>query len=221
MAETKTTTKKTTTRRTTAKKTVEKVEVQPVEKHEFEEVKRPKTFRELRKMLTRDTEVLIMNNTQGGFYYKCPKTQMEINLQEFGDTEVVTIELLEAMKNRAKIVFKNYCIMIVDVYPEIDFEDEIGIYDVLNYLGLTELYNLVSDELENNGELYSEEFFDSLIINESRDRFEKIARKMNRKLLTQLAHRAYNLYKTGEFDSRYKMEFIQEKLGMEDLFTDM
>ena len=37
-----------------------------------------------------------MNNTQGGFYYKCPKTQMEINLQEFGDTEVVTIELLEA-----------------------------------------------------------------------------------------------------------------------------
>ena len=44
---------------------------------------------------------------------------------------------------------------------------------------------------------------------------------MNRKLLTQLAHRAYNLYKTGEFDSRYKMEFIQEKLGMEDLFTDM
>lgn len=221
MAETKTTTKKTTTRRTTAKKSVEKVEVQPVEKHEFEEVKRPKTFRELRKMLTRDTEVLIMNNTQGGFYYKCPKTQMEINLQEFGDTEVVTIELLEAMKNRAKIVFKNYCIMIVDVYPEIEFEDEIGIYDVLNYLGLTELYNLVSDELENNGELYSEEFFDSLIINESRDRFEKIARKMNRKLLTQLAHRAYNLYKTGEFDSRYKMEFIQEKLGMEDLFTDM
>ena len=221
MAETKTTTRKTTTRKTTTKKSVDKLEVQPVQEHEFEEVKRPKTFRELRKMLTRDTEVLIMNNTQGGFYYKCPKTQMEINLQEFGDTEVVTIELLEAMKNRAKIVFKNYCIMIVDVYPEIEFEDEIGIYDVLNYLGLTELYNLVSDELENNGELYSEEFFDSLIINESRDRFEKIARKMNRKLLTQLAHRAYNLYKTGEFDSRYKMEFIQEKLGMEDLFTDM
>ena len=221
MAETKTTTRKTTTRKTTTKKSVDKVEVQPVQEHEFEEVKRPKTLRELRKMLTRDTEVLIMNNTQGGFYYKCPKTQMEINLQEFGDTEVVTIELLEAMKNRAKIVFKNYCIMIVDVYPEIEFEDEIGIYDVLNYLGLTELYNLVSDELENNGELYSEEFFDSLIINESRDRFEKIARKMNRKLLTQLAHRAYNLYKTGEFDSRYKMEFIQEKLGMEDLFTDM
>jgi len=206
-----TTTKKTTTRKTTKKETVETVEV----------TKKPKSFRELRKMLTRDTEVLIMNNTQGGFYYKCPKTNMEINMLEFGDTEVVTIELLEAMKNRSRIVFKNYCIMIVDVYPEVEFEDVIEISDVLNYLGIADLYNIVSDELENNGDLYSEEFFDNLIINKSRDEFEKIAKKMNRKLLIQLAHRSVLLYQTGKFDSRYKMEFIQDKLGMEDLFADI
>lgn len=207
--------KKTTTRKTTKEK--ETVEV----KEEKAVVKRPKNFRELRKMLTRDTEVLIMNNTQGGFYYKCPKTHMEINMLEFGDTEVVTIELLEAMKNRARIAFKNYCIMIVDVYPEAEFEDVIEISDVLNYLGIADLYNIVTDELENNGDLYSEEFFDNLIINKSRDEFEKIAKKMNKKLLIQLAHRAVLLYQTGRFDSRYKMEFIQEKLGLEDLFTDM
>lgn len=207
--------KKTTTRKTTKEK--ETVEV----KEEKAVVKRPKNFRELRKMLTRDTEVLIMNNTQGGFYYKCPKTHMEINMLEFGDTEVVTIELLEAMKNRARVAFKNYCIMIVDVYPEAEFEDVIEISDVLNYLGIADLYNIVTDELENNGDLYGEEFFDSLIINKSRDEFEKIAKKMNKKLLIQLAHRAVLLYQTGKFDSRYKMEFIQEKLGLEDLFTDM
>ncbi|MBP3930216.1 MAG: hypothetical protein MR346_07630 [Clostridium sp.] len=209
-----TTTKKTTKRTTKAKENVEVKETETV-------VKRPKNFRELRKMLTRDTEVLIMNNTQGGFYYKCPKTHMEINMLEFGDTEVVTIELLEAMKNRARIAFKNYCIMIVDVYPEPEFEDVIEISDVLNYLGIADLYNTVTDELENNGDLYSEEFFDNLIINKSRDEFEKIAKKMNRKLLIQLAHRSVLLYQSGKFDSRYKMEFIQEKLGMEDLFTDM
>lgn len=207
--------KKTTTRKTTKEK--ETVEV----KEEKAVVKRPKNFRELRKMLTRDTEVLIMNNTQGGFYYKCPKTHMEINMLEFGDTEVVTIELLEAMKNRARVAFKNYCIMIVDVYPEAEFEDVIEISDVLNYLGIADLYNIVTDELENNGDLYSEEFFDNLIINKSRDEFEKIAKKMNKKLLIQLAHRAVLLYQTGKFDSRYKMEFIQEKLGLEDLFTDI
>lgn len=209
-----TTTKKTTKRTTKTKENVEVKETETV-------VKRPKNFRELRKMLTRDTEVLIMNNTQGGFYYKCPKTHMEINMLEFGDTEVVTIELLEAMKNRARIAFKNYCIMIVDVYPEPEFEDVIEISDVLNYLGIADLYNTVTDELENNGDLYSEEFFDNLIINKSRDEFEKIAKKMNRKLLIQLAHRSVLLYQSGKFDSRYKMEFIQEKLGMEDLFTDM
>ena len=209
-----TTTKKTTTKKTMATKEKEVVEVEKV-------VKRPKNFRELRKMLTRDTEVLIMNNTQGGFYYKCPKTHMEINMLEFGDTEVVTIELLEAMKNRARVAFKNYCIMIVDVYPEAEYEDVIEIGDVLNYLGIADLYNVVSDELENNGDLYSEDFFDNLIINKSRDEFEKIAKKMNRKLLIQLAHRSVLLYQTGRFDSRYKMEFIQEKLGMEDLFADM
>ena len=209
-----TTTKKTTKRTTKAKEKVEVKETETV-------VKRPKNFRELRKMLTRDTEVLIMNNTQGGFYYKCPKTHMEINMLEFGDTEVVTIELLEAMKNRARVAFKNYCIMIVDVYPEAEFEDVIEISDVLNYLGIADLYNIVTDELENNGDLYSEEFFDNLIINKSRDEFEKIAKKMNKKLLIQLAHRAVLLYQTGKFDSRYKMEFIQEKLGLEDLFTDM
>lgn len=210
-----TTTKKTTTKRTTkAKETVEAVETEVV-------VKRPKSFRELRKMISRDTEVLIMNNTQGGFYYSCPKTHMEINMSEFGDTEVVTIELLESMKNRAKVLFKNYCIMVVDVYPEPEYEDVIEISDVLNYLGITDLYNIVSDELENNGDLYSEEFFDNLIINKSRDEFEKIAKKMNKKLLVQLSHRAVLLYQSGRFDSRYKMEFIQEKLGMEDLFADM
>ena len=209
-----TTAKKTTTRKTTKKETVEAVEVKEV-------VSRPKSFRELRKMLTRDTEVLIMNNTQGGFYYSCPKTHMEINMSEFGDTEVVTIELLESMKNRAKVLFKNYCIMVVDVYPEPEFEDVIEISDVLNYLGIADLYNIVSDELENNGDLYSEEFFDNLIINKSRDEFEKIAKKMNKKLLVQLSHRAVLLYQSGRFDSRYKMEFIQEKLGMEDLFADM
>ena len=209
-----TTTKKTTRKTVKAKETVEAVEVKEV-------ARKPKTFRELRKMLSRDTEVLIMNNTQGGFYYRCPKTNMEINMLEFGDTEVVTIELLEAMKNRSRIAFKNYCIMIVDVYPEPEYEDVIEINDVLNYLGISDLYNIVNDELENTGDLYSEEFFDNLIINKSKDEFEKIAKKMNRKLLIQLAHRSVLLYQTGRFDSRYKMEFIQEKLGMEELFSDM
>lgn len=214
-----TTTKKTTTRkRATKKSTEEVVEVREVKE---EVAKKPKSFRELRKLLHRDTEVMIMNNTQGGFFYRCPKTHMEINMSDFGDTEVVTIELLEAMKNRAKKLFKNYCIIIVDVYPDEELEGEIEIVDVLNYLGIADLYETINNELEYDGEIYSTEFFDNLIINKSKDEFNRLVKKMNKRLLIQLTHRAVILYQSGKFDSRYKMEEIQEKLGLEDLFADM
>ena len=83
-----------------------------------EQPKRRKTLRELRRLLNRDTEVLVMNNTQGTFYYYCPKTHMSIRLEEFGDSEIVTMEVVEGMKNRGKSIFKNYYLVILDVYPE-------------------------------------------------------------------------------------------------------
>lgn len=214
--------KKESVKKRVAKKSTEKVEVLDTEKIEdVEEIRKPKSFRELRKLLHRDTEVLVMNNTQGGFFYRCPKTHMEINMSEFGDTEVVTIELLEAMKNRAKKLFKNYCLIVVDVYPDDELEGVIEILDVLAYLGISDLYENINDELEYNGEIYGTEFFDNLIIKKSKDEFNKIVSKMNNRLLVQLTHRAVVLYQSGKFDSRYKMEQIQDKLGLEDLFANM
>lgn len=180
-----------------------------------------KTFRELRKLLNRDTEILIMNNTQGGFFYKCPRTHRDIDMSDFGDTEVVTLEVLEGMKNKGKKLLKNYFIMIVDVYPDPSIEDELDIQDVLVYLGIEDLYEPINDELEYNGELYSEEFFDNLIINKDRDSFNKLVDKFNKTLLNQLVQRSVYLYQTGKFDSRYKMDKLQEKLGIEDLFSDL
>ena len=44
---------------------------------------------------------------------------------------------------------------------------------------------------------------------------------MNKKLLIQFAHRCIELYRSGEFDSRYKMETLQVLLKNEDLFSDI
>ena len=79
------------------------------------EVKPTRAFKDLRRILTKDTEVLIMNNTQGHFYYSCPKTNIGVDLSGFGDTQVVPLELLETMKRRAKKFFQNYLIMIIDL----------------------------------------------------------------------------------------------------------
>ena len=80
---------------------------------------------------------------------------------------------------------------------------------------------MISDEDENNGHVYGEDFFDDLIVEKSKAEFDKIVRKMNKKLLIQFAHRCIELYRTGEFDSRYKMDTLQELLKNEDLFSDI
>lgn len=185
------------------------------------EVKQQRPFKELRKLLTKDTEVLIMNNTQGHFYYSCPKTNVSVNLENFGDMQIVSLELLETMKRRAKLFFEDYMIMIIDVYPEC--EEELTVIDVLRYLDIYGLYREfenIFDEEENDS-IYGEDFFDNLIINKSKDEFEKIAKRMNHKLLIQFANRCVELYKTGKFDSRYKMDTISILLKNEDLFSDI
>ena len=186
-----------------------------------EQPKRRKTLRELRRLLNRDTEVLVMNNTQGTFYYYCPKTHMSMRLEEFGDSEIVTMEVLEGMKNRGKSIFKNYYLVILDVYPEENLVDEIDVSDVLTYLGISDLYETINDELEKYGDIYSDEFFDSLLLDKDLDDFKRILDKMHLGLARRLATRAHVLFKDKEFDSGNKMNLIQEKIGVEDLFATM
>ena len=186
-----------------------------------EQPKRRKTLRELRRLLNRDTEVLVMNNTQGTFYYYCPKTHMSMRLEEFGDSEIVTMEVLEGMKNRGKSIFKNYYLVILDVYPEENLVDEIDVSDVLTYLGISDLYETINDELEKYGDIYSDEFFDSLLLDKDLDDFKRILDKMHLGLARRLATRAHVLFKDKEFDSGNKMNLIQDKIGVEDLFVTM
>ena len=207
MAETKSRTRK------KKEEVVEVVNEQPIKKR--------KTLRELRRLLNRDTEVLVMNNTQGTFYYYCPKTHMSIRLEEFGDSEIVTMEVLEGMKNRGKSIFKNYYLVILDVYPEENLVDEIDVSDVLTYLGISDLYETINDELEKYGDIYSDEFFDSLLLDKDLDDFKRILDKMHLGLARRLATRAHVLFKDKEFDSGNKMNLLQDKIGVEDLFATM
>ena len=186
-----------------------------------EQPKRRKTLRELRRLLNRDTEVLVMNNTQGTFYYYCPKTHMSMRLEEFGDSEIVTMEVLEGMKNRGKSIFKNYYLVILDVYPEENLVDEIDVSDVLTYLGISDLYETINDELEKYGDIYSDEFFDSLLLDKDLDDFKRILDKMHLGLARRLATRAHVLFKDKKFDSGNKMNLLQDKIGVEDLFATM
>ena len=79
----------------------------------------------------------------------------------------------------------------------------------------------IFDELEKYGDIYSDEFFDSLLLDKDLDDFKRILDKMHLGLARRLATRAHVLFKDKEFDSGNKMNLIQDKIGVEDLFATM
>lgn len=170
--------------------------------------KKTKTFKDIKKAME-NTEVLIANNDDATFFYRCPKTGVEVDLREYGDTEIVEAEVLYTMKNSKKI-FNKYLIIILDVYSD---DDGITIEDVYAYLGIDKLYK--------NIEIPSSEYLDELLLEETVERFERVIDGMSNNMFKRLANRAIMLAKRGQLSNSHKIRMIEDKLKMPELFYDI
>lgn len=170
--------------------------------------KKTKTFKDIKKAME-NTEVLIANNDDAMFFYRCPKTGVEVDLREYGDTEIVEAEVLYTMKNSKKI-FNKYLIIILDVYSD---DDDITIEDVYAYLGIDKLYK--------NIEIPSSEYLDELLLEETVERFERVIDGMSNNMFKRLANRAIMLAKRGQLSNSHKIRMIEDKLKMPELFYDI
>lgn len=197
---------KTVKKETIKKETTKKEETKVEEVVEKVEVKKPLTLGELRRKLkNKSIDVEIMNIAGGEVFYRCPKTHSEITLESVGDTETVDLDFLMTMKNRHKGLFTRYIIAIVDVY-----DDEITIEDIITYLGIGDLYK-EAERLDAN-------YIEDLILNTDAIEFSEIIDRLNIALVHRIGERALDLFKNGQFDSRYKCDSIERKLQMKDLF---
>lgn len=160
----------------------------------------------MKNLLRKDIEVEIMNNTNGKLFYKCPKTHQIIEMQGYGDMEVLTIEQLNAMKNSHRNMLENFWIVIVDVY-----DDEVEIDDVLAYLRLDKLYK---------GIKFDSEILDGLVRETDLEEFKAIILDIQPSLVVRIAERMKVLSEAGSFGDMYKMRFISELMGQPDLFTE-
>ncbi|WP_024622596.1 hypothetical protein, partial [Metaclostridioides mangenotii] len=106
----------------TSNKKEEKVEekIIPVEDKETKK-KRKITKKELRNN-AHNIEVEIMNISNGAIFYICKKTGEVIELNESGNSTIVTLEVLMNMKNQSKVMLNGLLLSIIDVY-----EDDISI----------------------------------------------------------------------------------------------
>lgn len=170
------------------------------------------TKSELKKIL-KDAEVDIVSNDNAQLIYKCPKTFQEVYLEEFGDTESVSMDLLQTMKSKARDFFEKYWIILEDVYvPDLDKDVEITIEDVYDYLGLSKIYNRIEN--------LDSDYLDNVLIKYKFDKFKESIDKMDKKLLSQLISRSVALYKDGEFTDSSKQTILESITDNEYLFKE-
>lgn len=193
--------KKTTTKAKAAEVKESKEEVKETKKVETKKPapkKRPK-----RVVVDRETEVIFMNNTNGGLFYRCPKTHAVYDMQEYGDEDYITVEQLLIMNNTSRKMLKELWVLLVDTADE-----DVEIEDVIKYLGLDSLYN---DEV-------APENIDDFIIKSTDNRFEKSLSKMGKTLGQKIVERSILLFREGSLNSFSKMSILKEFTDNEDLF---
>lgn len=182
------------TKKTTNKQNIEEVKAEEVVKKK----KKPK-----KNKVSRDTEVVFMNNTNGNLFYKCPKTHAIFDMYEYGDTDYITVEQLLVMNNSSRKILKELWIILTDVV-----DDDVELDDVLKYLGLDKLY---SDEI-------APEDIDDFILKSKDKNFSKTLKKMGKILVKKVVERSVVLYREGKLNSISKVNIIKEFVGNDDLF---
>lgn len=163
------------------------------------------------KTILKTADIDIVSNDKAQLVYKCPITFQEIYLDEYGDTESVTIDVLQTMKSKAKDFLRKYWIIIEDVYvPNSDVE--VTVEDVYGYLGLSNVYANIKD--------FNSDYLDNILLKDRIEKFEERLQNMDKKLVTQLTSRAVELYQQGEFTNSGKMLILEDLTDNEYLFKE-
>lgn len=169
--------------------------------------KNTRSLRELRQELKKrkSLEVEIMNLSTGEVFYECPKTRYKFNLNKVGAKESVELDILTTLVNRSRGFFENHLITIVDFE-----DDEFTVEDLLEYLGLKDIYNGIENtDIDYINEILEKDVYD----------FEKFIDTLaSPVLIERIAERAILLYSKGKFDSHTKRRILSKKLGLEDIF---
>lgn len=174
------------------------------------EVTRKLTKSELKTIL-KNADIDIVSNDKAQLIYKCPITFQEIYLDEYGDTESVSIDALQTMKSKAKDFLRKYWIVIEDVYvPNSDVE--VSVEDVYNYLGLSSIYENIKD--------FDSDYLDNILKKDKVEKFKDRIDNMDKKLVGQLISRAVELYKNKEFTDSSKMLILEDLTDNEFLFKE-
>lgn len=161
--------------------------------------------REVLKKVSKSTEVVVMNNTNGMLYF--PTKTKDLDIRTGGDTDIVTVEELQEIKNKSKSMFAKFYLVPVDVIDE-----GVALEEVIVYLGLDTIYN--------KDNLNMEEYMDN-VINSTPEQFLRYMETLNQNVIESIAEKIADMYMNDEFDSSRKQQMLCDRLNNQYFFEDL
>lgn len=166
---------------------------------------------ELRRLL-KNVDICVKSNTDWDITLVCPKNGEVYSLPNMGDTEVIPFESLQSIVKSGRKKFEDFEVFIDDVYCDSDLD--ITVEDVEEVLGLSR----IRKGLE---EFPNAEYFEYLLLEESKDNFETIVESMRKEIVERLIEKAIDLYRNDEFADKFKMQYMESALNVEGVFDDV
>lgn len=164
------------------------------------------------KTIDRNTEIVIRNNTHGGFFYESRTQDMVIDLNEYGDEDRVLFGELVKNASRLRKVLNNLNIVIVEVISD----EDVTIKDVVERLKIQKAYEELlelMDETLDNVDYIPDDIVSEFVLESSAADIEKIFDKKKSSLHFTVAEAITELYKTDEVFDINKMHVVSRFLN--------
>ena len=161
--------------------------------------------KKLNRRVDPDTEIIVMNNVKGSFFYRSQGDGLVLDLDHFGDEEYVTFGDLKKMMKRKRVILEKLKLIIVDVDSE-----EYTVDDVVAALRLTDTYNELKSITDGEiGATGIEEF----ILNSESEDLERLMASKKSKLKNTILETAVELYRKGRLSDYNKMRTFAKYTG--------
>lgn len=162
-----------------------------------------------------NTEVVIVNNNFGAYYYEHPRMNSIVDMEKYGDEMYITVADLRILVNSSRKVLEGFKLLITEVVDG-DYE----LLDVINYLGLEKAYaEYFMMNPKDRQDVVSNNDISEFIKKAPVTKFESLLEEADTKLVTKIIETAVAMFKIGEFGDYRKMQIMREFTN-DDLFND-
>lgn len=157
---------------------------------------------------SRDLTVEVMSNVKN-FIYKCPSTDVVLEINGFGNTDVMTYEVFKAMCNRKKRILEQYWIIPIAVYGN----DEITLDDVMEVLKIDNLFE---------EDMFFEDNIDDILLNCNAKQLSGFLNAYNSRYKELIINRAVELARQDLLsDGTKRKVLIKENPKLKEIFDDI